>query len=227
VAHDLRTPLGAISLSLAALERAMPQRNADLTAIVPRMLSSLRRNVARLSRRVEAVLDSNGDGEPHPQPILLRLRPLVADLARALGDRARASSTQLENDVPAELEVTADPALLGRALENLLVNAIESTPQGRVIIGAAHDGDRVRCWVQDNGEGIAPERLDSIFDVGQSTATPVGYRGLGLAIVRQLVAVHHGQVSVSSDESGSTFRIDLPATARADGAVNQGPAVAP
>lgn len=227
VAHDLRTPLGAISLSLAALERALPPHEGAPDAVVPRMLRSLHRNLGRLSRRVEAVLDSHGDGELQLRPTRLRLRALVVDLVRALGERASAADTLLVIDVPAEIELQADPALLGRALENLLVNAIESTPHGTVRIGAAVDGDRMTCWVQDDGEGIAPDRLDSLLDAAQSTQAPVGYRGLGLAIVHQFVKAHDGRISATSGDHGSTFRIELPAAAGADDAVNPRPPAAP
>ncbi len=209
VAHDLRTPLGAIALSLAALERALPQ--GEPGGVVPRMLQSLRRNVNRLTQRVDEVLATDASGKTRKLAVPLQLRPLIETLVKGLEEQARAAGTGVVIEVPAEIELHADAALLGRAIENLLVNAIEFAPNSTVTIGAAHGDGRVRCWVRDQGVGIDDERLARIFDAGESTRLRDGHHGLGLAIAREFVTAHGGRIDVHRGDDGTVFQIELPA----------------
>jgi signal transduction histidine kinase len=115
--------------------------------------------------------------------------------------------------VPDDLVVYADAGLLRRVFQNVIGNAIAYTPRGQVVIGARQFGPQraFECWVSDNGAGIAPERLEKVFDKSETDPAKEGGWGLGLAIVKTFVEAHDGSVSVESREGvGSTFRFMLP-----------------
>jgi len=216
VAHDLRTPLNAISLAASVLELTLPAEACS--AETGQMLKSLRRNVKNLEGLVAKVIDENANLQTEVG-IKLELRvldlwPLVEALIHDLHPIAGTDSTRLTNMVPADLVVYADASLLRRVMQNLIANAIKYTPRGEVIIGARDLGAEtgVECWITDNGEGIAEELLEKVFDKGETDLDKAGGTGLGLAIVKTFIEAHGGKVSVESTKFlGSTFRFSLPA----------------
>jgi len=220
VAHDLRTPLSAISLAGRVLELTLPQRGAETA----QMLKSLRRSVQQLEALVGKVLEENTHLETEVGIKLERrefdLWPFVEALIHDLHPVAGTASTQLVNNVPDDLVVYADASLLRRIFQNLIANAIKYTPRGEVIIGArelAAEG-AVECWVRDNGTGIPDELLEKVFDKGESDPENAGGTGLGLAIVKTFTEAHGGKVSVESKkEAGSMFRFSIPTKANVSG----------
>jgi len=223
VAHDLRTPLSAISLAARVLEFSLSKgRDGAETA---RMLKTLHRNVQHLESMVENVLKESAHIQAESGVKLERRRfdlwPLVEALIHDLHPLAGTSGTRLVNDVPEELAAYADASLLRRVFENLITNAIKYTPRGEVVIGARETGPdgAVECWVSDNGAGIPEDRLDVIFDKLETDPEKEGGTGLGLAIVKTYVEAHGGKVTVASTAgAGSTFRFTLPGRARMSGA---------
>lgn len=221
VAHDLRTPLSAVSLAGRVLERVLPAAEASPEAT--RMLKALRRNVQHLETLVDKVLEENANLQTEIGIELQRreveLWPLVEALAHDLHPVAGTSSTQLINNVPDDLVVYADAGLLRRVFQNLIANAISYTPRGMIIIAASGpraDG-AVECSVSDNGSGIPDELLEKIFEKGISDKDGDGGSGLGLAIVKNLIEAHGGEVTVESRQGvGSTFLFNLPAKADRD-----------
>jgi signal transduction histidine kinase len=116
---------------------------------------------------------------------------------------AGTSSTKLFNQVPDELMIYADAALLRRVFQNLIANAIKYTPRGEVILGAKEMGNGdVECFVRDNGAGIPSDRLDAVFDKLETDSERDGALGL---------EAHDGKVTVSSEVGkGSTFTFVIP-----------------
>jgi two-component system phosphate regulon sensor histidine kinase PhoR len=213
VAHDLRTPLNAIALAGRVLEGLIPGGNAE----AGRMLHSLRRNVRQLEALVDKVLEENTNLETEVGVQLQRreldLWPMVEALIHDLHPVAGTSSTQLVNQVPEDLVVYADAALLRRVLQNLIANAIRYTPRGVVVLGALErpEEDLVECWVSDDGAGIPEDVLEKVFEKGEKDAGSPDGTGLGLAIVKTFTEAHGGTVTVESQEGvGSTFRFTLP-----------------
>lgn len=217
VAHDLRTPLSAISMATRVLA-ALPEHAAP--AERDRMFQALSRNVKQLDKLVGRVLHEN-DHLLTQIGIKLERRafdlwPLVEALIRDLDPMADESGVRLINEVPADLVIYADANLMRRVFQNLIGNAIRYAPHGEVRIGAREAGEEghYECWVSDNGSGIPRERLAHVFEKletepGKQDASGLG---LGLAIVKSFVEAHQGNVSVESDEGrGSTFRFTLPA----------------
>src|SRR5688572_11128563 len=172
VAHDLRTPLSAISLAGRVLEQLHP--SGEARPEVERMLKALRRNVIHLEKLVSKVLEENTNLKTEVGIKLERreieLWPLVEGLIHDLDPVAGTASTRLVNSVPDELVVHADASLLKRIFQNLIANAIKHTPRGDIVIDARELADQsgVECTVADNGSGIDPEFLGRIFEKGET-----------------------------------------------------------
>ena len=216
VAHDLRTPLTAISLSARVLEMLLAPRESGM-AQAAQMLKSLNRNVQHLETLVSKVIEeaTNTDAEVgiKVERRTFDLWPMVEGLIRDLHPVAGLGTTRLTNGVPDDLVVHADAGLLKRIFQNLIANAITYTPRGDVLIGARSlgDGEAVECFVQDTGEGIPPERCLTVFDKHETDPAKPGGFGLGLTIVKAFVEAHQGSVTVESEVGvGTTFRFTLP-----------------
>jgi two-component system, OmpR family, phosphate regulon sensor histidine kinase PhoR len=219
VAHDLRSPLNAISLATHVLQTSFP--GEDEGAQTAQMLKTLHRNVQRLQALVEKVLKESEHIQTETGIKLERreidLWPLVEALIHDLHPVAATAGTQLTNEVPEDLAVYADASLLKRVFQNLVANAIKYTPRGEVVIGAQNAGAEggLECWVIDNGAGIPKDRIAKIFDKLETDPEKEGGTGLGLAIVKTFVEAHGGKVTVESKEgNGSTFRFTLPGRAK-------------
>ena len=215
VAHDLRTPLFAISLTGRVLEQSLPKRGYGEDAA--QMLKSLRRSVQQLEGLVQKVLEENthleADKGIHLERRLFDLWPLVERLRDDFALVAESAGTQIINRVPDDLVVYADTSVLQRILQNLVTNAVKYTPNGVVTIGAkvVVDDHSVACWVSDNGKGIPEDMQEKIFDKGETDAERDDGTGLGLAIVQTFTEAHGGSVTVESAPGvGSTFRFTLP-----------------
>jgi signal transduction histidine kinase len=215
VAHDLRTPLHAISLAGRVLERTFA--SGDDATPASRMFKSLRRNVQRLDALVSKVLDENTNLQTETGIRVERrefdLWPLVEALIHDIHPVAGTDSTQLINQVPDDMVVYADAALLRRVFQNLIANAIKYTPRGEVVIGASEaDGNgAAEAWVTDNGAGIQPDLLAKVFEKGETDPESSEGLGLGLAIVKTFIGAHGGTVTAESKVgAGTTFRFSLP-----------------
>jgi two-component system phosphate regulon sensor histidine kinase PhoR len=222
VAHDLRTPLSAISMAGRVLELALPEEGRS--PVAAQMFKALRRSVQQLEGLVGKVLEENTNLETELGVKLERrefdLWPLVEALVHDLHPVAGTASIQLLNRVPEDLVAYADAGLLRRVFQNLIANAIRYTPRGEIVIGARELGDDgvVECWVADNGAGIPADLLDKVFDKGETDPEHAGGAGLGLAIVKTFTEAHGGAVSVESRVGvGSTFRFALPTKSACSG----------
>jgi len=215
VAHDLRTPLGAISLSARVLESILA-RNHSETPETTTKFKTLNRNVQHLQELIETVLLENTNMETEVGVKLERRRfdlwPLVEALIHNLHPIAGTGSTHLLNTIPEDLIVYADASLLRRVFQNLIANAISYTPHGEVVIGASvTDDGTAECFVRDNGEGIPDDRRLTVFEKHEADPEKPSGSGLGLAIVKTFVEAHDGVVTVESELGvGSTFRFTLP-----------------
>ncbi len=215
LSHELRNPLAPI---VTALELIRPHRDA---ATDGRALAVIDRQVRHLGRLVDDLLDvsriTRGKIELHREPVLLRdVIEKAIEMASPLIERRQ---HQLLVDTPCDrLQVHGDEARLSQVVSNLLTNAARYThPRGRIVVAAEAVGDEVAISVKDNGRGIAPELMPRIFDLfvqgsPQSLDRAEGGLGLGLALVRNLVVMHGGQVVARSDGPGrgSEFIVRLP-----------------
>jgi signal transduction histidine kinase len=215
VAHDLRTPLSAISLAGRVLQETLGKDGSDATSA--RILNVLRRSVQQLEHLVTKVLEENTNLETETGMKLHRrqfdLWSLVESLIYDLHPVAGTASTRLINEVPDGLYVYADASLLRRLVQNLIANAIRYTPRGEIIIGARESdaAGGTECWVTDNGSGIPEAFLEKVFIKGETDSEDEGGMGLGLAIVKTVAEAHGGKVTAESRKGeGTTFRFSLP-----------------
>ncbi len=211
VAHDLRTPLNAIALAATLLEHKVAEWSSDRE--VHRVLATLQRNVHQLQQLVESILAESAavqtNGELKVERREFDLWPLVELLVHDLHPLAQHQRVRVRNEVPDDLRVYADAALLRRVLQNLVSNAIRHAPGSIVVLGATGEPDGgVTCRVADTGPGIPEHRLAHIFEEEDAES---GGNGLGLRIVKTFVEAHGGEITVESREGkGSEFRFRLP-----------------
>ncbi|MBL8946897.1 MAG: sensor histidine kinase [Myxococcales bacterium] len=215
VMHDLRTPLGAITLATELMTEVLGGPDADPR--LRRVLTTLKRNVGHLAGLVTKVIAENANVEADSGHKLERrtfdLWSLVESLIHDLAPVADAAGTRLVNAVPDDQAAYADAGLLRRVFQNLVANAIEYTPGGTVTIGTdAPEADgTLPCWVRDDGAGMPEDRTRRVFDKHETDPEKSGGLGLGLAIVKTLVEAHGGTVAVQSELGvGTTFTLRLP-----------------
>ena len=150
------------------------------------------------------------------QTCALPISQVVAETVEDFFAFAKRNDAVLTLDVTSEIKVIGDAAALRRALANLLSNAIRVVDsEGSVKVLGGQDVEQVWISVEDNGPGLSPEDLEHVFQrfwKGKgSEVKESGRSGLGLAIVRQIVEGHGGQVTVRSQlGNGATFTIWLP-----------------
>lgn len=214
IAHDLRTPLSAITFASHIVEQRLPPEGIDHD--LARCLKALGRNAKQLDTLVSQVLKENTNLLTEIGVKVERrtfdLWPMVEALLQDTQPIAEKNGTRLENRVPDELQVRADAGLLRRILQNLIANSITYAPGGCIVVEARDCAplDAVECWVTDDGAGIPADRLAKVFDALETDPERDGL-GLGLAIVKTFVEAHDGTVHVESIEGrGSSFRFTLP-----------------
>ncbi len=213
VAHEFRTPLTslrmAVHLCLEGAAGEVNEKQADL-------LHAAREDCARLQMIVDELLDlariQSGrielDRRPTPAAELIET---AVDAERTNAERR---AVRLEVDrLDDGGNVLADPDRLRLVLSNLLTNAIRHSPSGGIVhVRARIEGDTVRFEVQDQGEGIAKEYQQAIFE--KFFRLPGGHSGgagLGLFITKEIVEAHGGRIDVASETGkGSTFWFTLP-----------------
>ncbi len=214
--HDLRQPLHALGLYVAALAA-----RAQEASIKP-LVKSIQRAMAALEGQFEQLLDLSRleAGALTPVPARVALAPLFAKIVAELSPHAEHKRLHLRM-APTRLAVRSDPALLERIVRNLVANAVRYTERGGVLVGARRVGREVAIDVVDTGVGIAEALQSRIFEEffqvreTRSSRAHAGL-GLGLAIVRRLAVLLGHEIDVASRVGrGSRFRVRAPAASSA------------
>lgn len=210
--HELRNPLSPILTALELMKLRDPTAFARERTVIERQV----RHVVRL---VDDLLDvsrvTRGLVTLAPERVAVGdVVTAAVELASPLLER---QAHRLHLEVPPELWVYGDPTRLGQVFANLLSNAAKYTPRGGdVAVSARAVDDRVRITVADTGVGIGAEMLPRVFDQFVQERQPLdraaGGLGLGLAIVRSIVALHGGTVTAHSEGvgRGAAFTVELP-----------------
>jgi signal transduction histidine kinase len=211
VAHDLRNPLNAISISAQTLLRQQTVVNDER---LQGPLRIIRSSVERMNRLIQDLLNVSRIEagrmavETYPEPAESLLQAALEE-ARPL-----ASRIQLSTDIAEALPwVRVDRQRILQVFSNLLGNALKFTPPGgRVTLGARAEGAVVRFWVSDTGPGIPPEAREHLFDrFWQMRHGDRRGAGLGLSIAKGLIEAHGGRIWVESEpDRGSTFSFVVP-----------------
>jgi len=221
VSHELRTPLARIRVVLDLCE----EKDASLVD-VRRHLAGLAADVTELDRLVDEVLtaarlDLTAKGRGRNGPLGQAAEPLdLAEIAASSAERfalvhpSRRLAVAVAGDLP---RVVGAFALLRRAVDNLIDNAVKYSPEDAEIgLDVSREGEGVVVAVGDRGIGVAPEDLPFLFEPffrgERSRSRGAGGIGLGLALVRRIAIAHGGSVSAEPrDGGGMRFRLFLPA----------------
>lgn len=217
VSHELKTPVGALSLLAETIQDA-----ADDPEAVTRFAGRMQHEAARLTYLVQDLITLSRiqGAEPIPTPGPVPIDEAVHEAIDRCNTTAAAKDITLVAGGAEGLQIWGDDELLVTALRNLIDNAVAYSPEHtRVVVSARPAGphtESVEISVSDQGIGIPESSQERIFerffrvDAARSRAT--GGTGLGLAIVKHVAAAHNGAVTVWSKEgSGSTFTLRLPA----------------
>lgn len=212
VAHDLRSPLNGMILSLQALSQRLVKRGAaDLN---DEWVTALQGGARTMNRLIQDLLDIT---RMDAGRLMLQAAPCApVQLVRHAVAQSTPLAAGLEvvSDVPDGLpDVLADEGRVLQVMANLVGNAIKFTPpHGRIVLGARLVGNSVEFRVTDNGPGIAPDQLDRIFDrFWQADNHDRRGAGLGLSIAKAIVELHGGVIRAGSTiGAGATFSFTLP-----------------
>jgi signal transduction histidine kinase len=214
VSHDLRTPLAGL--------RAMAEALEDQVVVDPRTVSQyhsqIRREVNRLTGMIDDLFELSKihAGALRLSRRMVGLEDLVAEVVASTEPVARAKGVRLTGAAVRGMPVFIDTAEMGRALRNLVTNAIRHTPSDGTIEVLAEVKSGLACVsVSDACGGIPLEDLPRVFDVafrGESARTPGPQEGagLGLSIARGIVEAHAGQIGVRNLGPGCQFLVKLP-----------------
>lgn len=214
VAHEFRTPLTSIRMAVhlcaEGLVGPLTEKQADL-------LFTAREDCERLQTIVDELLDASRiqSGELVLHRSTVPAEVLIDEAVDALRGTAKAEEVQIRAEVlPGIGQVSVDRDRILILLSNLLTNAIHHSPKGAwVTAGASRHDDVIEFEVKDQGTGIAPEHQQAVFEAHyQAPGGHPGGAGLGLAIAKQIVAEHHGEIGVESEPGqGARFWFRLAA----------------
>ncbi len=216
VSHELKTPIGAMSL----LAEAVTECSDDPEAVV-RFGGKLQRESRRLTQLVQEIIDLSRV-QDHQVPTATELVPVEEVIDEAVDrahTRAEAKNITLQVAPVGDWRFEGNHDLIVNAMRNLIDNAINYSNEGtRVGIGAKVEDEQVSISVTDQGIGMTAEDTERIFErfyrVDPARSRMTGGTGLGLSIVKHIVASHGGDVRVwSQPGQGSTFTITLPLAA--------------
>ncbi len=215
VSHDLQTPLASVRVIVEALADDV----VDDPETRQRYLRTAQRDIQSLSGLIDDLFQMSqiDAGGLQLERVPIPLDDLISDTLESFTPLARERGIQLGGNARGCGLIALDPRRFGRALGNLIGNALRHTPAGgSVTVTAERHADQVLITISDTGEGIAPDDLPLIFDRfyrgDKARSRSTGGAGLGLAITRGIVEAHHGQITCrSAPEQGTTFTITLPA----------------
>jgi signal transduction histidine kinase len=210
VAHEIRNPLNAITMSVKRIRTEFRSNDAAVSdqAELDELLDILDGQTRRIDATVQQFLDYARPRPLAPRPVDLdQLLVEVGESTRALAE-SRGVSLGVESTSVGTARLDSDQ--IRQVLDNLLRNAIEATPAGgAVTLAATRAGDGVVITVSDTGAGIEPDHLPRIFDLYFTTKSDG--TGIGLAVTHQIVTAHGGTLDVESHPGdGTTMFVRLP-----------------
>lgn len=201
--HDLRNILSTAQLSS---DRLLEISDPQMRSIGPRLVRSVNRAIALCER----TLKYGKAQEPAPQKIEIRLHDLVDEVGASL-DVDAGERPVWRNAVPEDATIHGDPDQIYRVLLNLGRNAISAlNGEGSIEVRSARENGADFIWIEDSGGGLPADVQEHLFEPF-SKGRGKGSTGLGLTIVKELMASHGGEVILErSDDAGTVFRLTFP-----------------
>jgi signal transduction histidine kinase len=206
ISHELRTPMTVI----IGWAEILKQPNSQ--PLLPSGIEAIKESAYAQARLIEDLLDMSRLtlGKLHLERAPVAMTTTVQRAASMVEPQAKEKRIELRVALPSDpCVIDGDEVRLQQICWNLLSNAVKFTPAGgRIDVALTHIDHTIELTVSDSGEGIAPELLPRIFEPfrqGNGGAAKGGL-GLGLAIVRQLVAMHHGEIAAESEGPGKGAR---------------------
>ena len=210
VSHELKTPLAIMGNYATMLQRpgiAEEEKNEYAKAIseASRKLAQLITNILKLNKLENQQI--------FPQPQEFNLGEQLCECLLVFEDAWEAKNLEIETDIQDDVRIKSDPELLSLVWNNLISNAVKFTPEGGTInVSLKTEGSQVTVSVSDTGCGINPETGKHIFEKfyqGDTSHATQG-NGLGLALVKRVVDILQGEISVQSTPGqGSTFTVRI------------------
>jgi two-component system sensor histidine kinase HydH len=215
LAHEIRNPLSSLDIHVQLLEEDLGELAPQVREQLTSRLEIIHGELHRLDSIVEQFLRLAGPSALDLEPV--DISRIISHVCGLLRPEAAARGIEIVT-LPAKPlpQLTADPVRLTQALLNLVINAVQAIERkGRVEVGAAVTGETLSVAVRDNGPGIPPEKLGSIFEPYFTTKAEGS--GLGLWIAQQIVTAHGGAIraqNASVPDHGAVFIMALPLAPR-------------
>ena len=214
VAHELKNPLTSLASAVEMFSRARDDENRA------RLLQIMRGDIKRIDRLITDIsdasrLDAELSREAKEPVALSRLLATIVDIYRMM-DNPRHIAFELRDELPAGATIKGRDERLGQVFRNLIDNAVSFSPDGgRVTITASRNDIIARVTVEDEGPGIPPESLESIFQRFYTTERPGDHfgrnSGLGLSIARQIIEGAGGRIYAENcRQGGACLIVELP-----------------
>ena len=212
LAHELRNPLFPLQITVENMQRARQLSHDQFLEVFNESTATLKAELANLNSIVNRFSDFSK--MPSPEFSRVDINDAIRSAVRLfepqfheVGKPNIAAEYFLRENLP---EIDGDPELLHKALQNLVLNALDAMPAGGTLtFRTAESPTGIRMEVSDTGKGLTPEECSRLFTPYYTTKQQG--TGLGLAIVQSVVSDHRGTISVASEEGhGTTFRIELP-----------------
>src|SRR5882724_4955434 len=212
LAHELRNPLFPLQITVENMQRARQLGPDQFLEVFNESTATLKAELANLNTIVGRFSDFSK--MPAPQFVRVNVNEALRNAVRLfepqfneVGKPTITPELFLTEPLP---DIDADPDLLHRAFQNLVLNALDAMPAGGTLtLRTSETPTGIRIEVSDSGKGLTPEECSRLFTPYYTTKQQG--TGLGLAIVQSVASDHRGTISVSSEEGrGTAFRIDLP-----------------
>jgi nitrogen fixation/metabolism regulation signal transduction histidine kinase len=212
LAHELKNPLFPLQTTVENLQRAKAQNPGEFEEVFRESTGIMLEEIDALKKIVGRFSDFAKMPQPELGPVNLNdivksILKLFAPQFSAVGRPPISPEVHLDEELPI---IQADSTLLHRALENLVLNAMDAMPAGGVLmLRTTHHDGFMQLEVSDTGAGLTPEECERLFTPYYTTKQHG--TGLGLAIVQSVVSDHGGRITVESETGvGTTFHITLP-----------------
>lgn len=211
LAHELKNPLFPLQLTIENMQRARKHHPEQFDEVFREGTVTLTTELSNLKTIIGRFSDFSKMPPPQTEPV--NLNEVARQVLRLFDAQIQTGAQAVHSEVSLDeaLEpIPADPEQIKRALQNLVLNALDAMPAGGILkLRTARSDGAVCIEVSDSGSGLTPEERDRLFTPYYTTKRHG--TGLGLAIVQSVVSDHGGRISVESEPGrGTTFRIELP-----------------